>query len=330
MLLKILLQKFDKEVNHKYLKYFFKCISSVTSNYSNIVKIQFKKGSNILVEVIDYLIKMFASNDENYLKLNEECFNENKDKDEEMIDEKEKEIINNAKKNFIMFYDFIKYCFDDIIDKIDSPNNYTRNLGMYLLNKIIGNIPQLRKYIPILFQMDISKLSLIDFFKYYKEAKIPLNYRQIIYNCNNNIKENKINLNQANNKKYILPIFYKTKIYSKLDAIFNALTKKLGLREAKFATLISYSDALINIFNNAPILIEEYIFNNNNNNGNNLNLCLEVIKALYFNILISYFNYCEISIYFKDTDSFRTKLIYLFMEQLLVEKNVEYEFKISV
>ena len=329
MLLKILLQKFHKEVNHKYLKYFFKCISSVTSNYSNIVKIQFKKGSNILVEVIDYLIKMFASDDENYLKLNEECFNYNKDKDEEMIDEKEKEIINKAKKNFIMFYDFIKYCFDDIIDKIDSPNNYTRNLGMYLLNKIIGNIPQLKKYIPILFQMDISKLSLIDFFKYYKEAKVPLNYRQIIYNCNNNIKESKINLNHTNNKKYILPIFYKTKIYNKLDAIFNALTKKLGLREAKFATLISYSDALINIFNNAPILIEEYIFNNNNNNGNNLNLCLEVIKALYFNILISYFNYCEISIYFKDTDSFRTKLIYLFMEQLLVEKDVEYEFKIK-
>ena len=40
---------------------------------------------SVLVEVIDYLIKMFASYDENYLKLNEECFNENKDKDEEMI-----------------------------------------------------------------------------------------------------------------------------------------------------------------------------------------------------------------------------------------------------
>ena len=329
MLLKILLQKFDKEVNHKYLKYFFKCISSVTSNYSNIVKIQFKKGSNILVEVIDYLIKMFATNDEDYLKLKEEHFNEEKNKDEEMLPDKEKEIINKEKKSFIMFYDFIKYCFDDIIEKIDSPNNYTRNLGMYLLNKIIGNNPKLKKYVPILFQMDISNLSIIDFFKYYKEANVPLNYKQLIYNCNNNINENIINLSQHNNsKKYILPIFNKTKIYKKLDIIFNALTKKLGLRETKFATLISYSDALINIFNNAPILIEEYIFYNNNDDRN-VNLYLDVIKALYYNILISYFNYCEISIYFKDTDGFKTKLIYLFMEQLLVEKNTEYEFKIK-
>ena len=151
MLLKILLQKFDKEVNHKYLKYFFKCISSVTSNYSNLVKIQFKKGNNILVEVIDSLIKMFATKDDNYLNLNEECFKEDKNKDEEMLPDKEKENILNTKNNFIMFYDFIKYCFDDIIEKIDSPNNYTRNLGMYLINKILGNIPQLKKLIPILF-----------------------------------------------------------------------------------------------------------------------------------------------------------------------------------
>ena len=32
-----------------------------------------------------------------------------------------------------------------------------------------------------------------DFFKYYKEANVPLNYKQLIYNCNNNINENIIN-----------------------------------------------------------------------------------------------------------------------------------------
>ena len=66
MLIKVLLQKFDKCINFKYLKYFFRCISSVTSNYSNIVNIQFKKGCNNLVEVVDYLINIFIINDPNY------------------------------------------------------------------------------------------------------------------------------------------------------------------------------------------------------------------------------------------------------------------------
>ena len=87
-----------------------------------------------------------------------------------MLSDEEKGIIINEKNDFIMFFDFIKYVFDEIVEQIDSPNNYTRSLGIYLLNKIIGNISKLKKLIPILLQMDISKLTVIEFFKYVKEA----------------------------------------------------------------------------------------------------------------------------------------------------------------
>ena len=323
MLLKYLLQKFDKEINHKYLKYFFKCMSSVTSNYTNLVKIQFKKG-NHLVEIIDYLINMFIIDEESYSKINEDYLKDNKNIKEDMLSDKEKVDIFSAKKNFKMFFDFIRYCFDEIIEKIDSPNNYTRNLGIYLINKIIGNFPRLKKIIPILYQIDISNLSIIDFYKYMEEADKPIDYKKLIFECNYQ-KENQISATNLNREKYILKNFNSTKIYKKLDIIFNALTRKLGLRETYFDNLITYSDSLNNIFNDSSILIDEYISNNNNNT----NLCLEIIKALYFNILISYYNYCEISNYFKNTDGFKTKLIYLFMEQLLIEKNFEYLYKIQ-
>ena len=326
MLLKILLQKFDRIINFKYLKYFFKCISSVICQFSNIIKIQFKKGTNVLVEVIDSLIKMFVINDENYDKLNEEILKENLDKkmDEDTMNDKEKEVIINAKNNFLMLFDFIKYSFDEIIEKIDIQNDYTRNFGDYLLNKIIEKIPQLKKILPILFQIDINNITVIDFYNYFRQVNIKIDYRQIISNCNNNISNNEINMVNSNN--FILGNFNSTKIYKKLDIIFNALTKRLGLRDKTFTNLIAYSDSLINIFNHCPVLIEEFIFSNNNKN---VNLCLEVIKSLYFNILISYFNYCEISIYYKGADNFKTKLIYLFMEQLLVERNLEHLYKIK-
>jgi len=326
MLLKILLQKFDKIINFKYLKYFFKCITSAICQYPNIIKIQFKKSSNILVEVIDSLINMFAINDENYCKLNEEDLKENLDnkKDGNTLLDKEKEVIFNAKNNFIMLFDFIRYSFDEIIEKIDIQNDYTRNFGDYLLNKIIGKIPQFKKMLPILFQIDINNITLIEFYKYFMQVNINLDYRQIISNCNNNISNNEINMVNSNN--LILPNFNSTKIYKKLGIIFNALTKRLGLRDKAFSNLIAYSDSLINIFRHCPILIEEYIFSEKNKN---MNLYLAVIKSLYFNILISYFNYCEISIYFKGANQFKTKLIYLFMEQLLVERNLKYSYKIK-
>ena len=326
MLLKVLLQKFDKVINHKYLKYFFKCMSSVTSNYSNIVKIQFKKGSNHFVEIIDYLINMFVINYEKYSELNEDYLRDDKNIKDDMLSDIEKEGLIKTKNDFIMFFDFIKYSFDEIVEKIDSQNNYTRSLGLYLLNKIIGNAPELKKMLPILFQIDISNLTLIDFYKYMKKVNSPIDFRQIIYDCNHNIKKDTKNI-VINTKieKYTLNNFNSTKIYKKFNIIFNALTRKLGLRETFFTNLITYSDSLNNIFNSCPELIEEYISSNNENSK----LCLEAIKALYFNILISYFFYCEISIYFKNAENFKTKLIYSYMEQLLVEKNLEHPFKIK-
>ena len=332
ILLKILLEKFDKRINYKYLKYFFKCITNITSNYSNVIQIQFKKGANNLIDVIDMLIRMFVDNDENYSKLNEEFLKDDKNINEQMIFGDEKQNIINAKNNFIMLFDFIKYCFNEIVEKIDSSNNYTRSLGVFLINKITGNLPQLKKMLPILFQMDISNLNIIEFFKYFKECNSQLDYSNIIFNCNNNIniKINDIKMNpNLANKKYILYNFNTTKIYKKINIILNALTRKLYLREISqlyLTNLITYSDSLSNILSFCPILIEEFILSDKNNN---YKLIIEVIKAIYFNILMNYFFYCNISRYFKELSILGTRLIFIFMEQLLENKNFEFNFKIK-
>ena len=325
ILIKVLLQKFDKYINFKYLKYFFKCISSVSSNYPNIVNIQFKKGCNNLVEVIEYLINMFIINDSNYDLLTENDFdNENK-----LIFEKENEkVINIAKNNFIMQFEFLKYCFDEIVEKIDSENNYIRNIGIYFVNKIIGKNPRLKSLIPLLLQLDISNFTIKEFIQYYKKNKNSIDYYSILNGINNNninIMEKEIYINKDYKNK-ILPNFTEKKIYNKLNNIFNTLTKKLGLRESSFTYLISSSEALNNIYDISPCLIEEFIFS-----LNNVDLLLEVIKSLYLNILISYFNYCQISIYLSKNlsdpeENLKLRYIYLFMEQLLVEKNLEYEY----
>ena len=329
MLIKVLLQKFDKSINFKYLKYFFKCISSVTSNYSNIVNIQFKKGCNNLVEVIDCLINMFLINDPNYDLLTEQNFDNDNNV---MVIEENAEIINKAKNNFIMLFDFVKYCFDEIVDKLDSNNNYTRNTGIYFYEKIIGKIPRIANLIPYLMQLDITSLSIKEFFVYFKKAKKFFDFRPIFNNINNNnIIETNIEIKLGRNiNEFILPNFEKKKIFLKLENIFNILTKKLELRESSFSYLITCSDALNNLFNICPCLIEEYIFSSNSVSGQNgVELYLEVIKSLYFNILLFYFNYCQISVYFKNfSELFKSKLVYLFMEQLLVEKNLEFNYEI--
>ena len=158
------------------------------------------------------------------------------------------------------------------------------------------------------------------------KTKNQINYRNILYNANNNIVEGNIENKNMGNDECILPNFEKKKIYKKLNNIFNTLTKKLGLRENSFTYLITNSDALNNIFNICPCLIEEFIFSNNSDKENNkVELYLEVIQCLYFNILISYYNYCQISIYIRDfTETFKSKLVYLFMEQSLVEKNLDH------
>ena len=328
MLIKVLLQKFDKCINFKYLKYFFRCISSVTSNYSNIVNIQFKKGCNNLVEVVDYLINIFIINDPNYDLLTENIF------DNEMIieDNTNKDLIHNTKNNFLMLFEFVKYCFDEIVEKIDTDNNYTRNVGVYLIEKIIGKLPRMKYLIPYLFQLDINTFNIKDFLSFFKKAKNQINYRNLLYNANNNIVEGNSENKNIENNECILPNFEKKKIYKKLNNIFNTLTKKLGLRENSFTYLITNSDALNNIFNICPCLIEEFIFSNNSDKENNkVELYLEVIQCLYFNILISYYNYCQISIYIRDfTETFKSKLVYLFMEQSLVEKNLDHNYEIKL
>ena len=323
ILLKILLEKFDKSINFKYLKYFFKCITNILSNYSNIVKIQFKSGSNILVEIIDKLIDMFVIKDENYYKLNIEYLIDDNNIKKKNLPNEEKEIIINAKNNFIMLYDFIKYSFDSIIEKIDSSNNYTRSFGLYLFKKIIGNFPQLEKIIPILFQIDISKIAIAQFYKYFEEANMPYDIVRIIFLCNNNINLNHIK-SDISKKKYILDNFEATKIYKKINIAFNALTKKIGLRENSFTDLLSYSDSLNNIFYYCPTLIEEYILNENN-----IDICLEVVKTIYINLLTNYFSYCNVCQYFKDKQAYKSKFIYLFMEKILENKNLKMNFKIE-
>ena len=159
ILMKILLKKFDKKINFKYLKYFFKAISSVTSNYNNIIKINIKKGFTNLIDIIQSLIDMFVINDINYFLLEEKDF-----KGKENCD-------NKTKENFIMLFDLIKYSFDDIVDKINIGNNYTREYGIYFIKKLYGKIPYLKNIIPLLYQLDINNFTIIDFLKYYKDNK---------------------------------------------------------------------------------------------------------------------------------------------------------------
>ena len=330
ILLKCLLQKFDKIINYKYLKYYFKCISNICSNYSNIIKIQLKKGSNHLLEVIDCLIKMFVINDENYFRLKEKYFENDKNINEELISDNEKKILIKAKNNFMMLFDFIKYCIDEIVEKIDSSNNYIRTIGIYFLNQILGNIPRLKKFLPILFQIDISKLTIIEFYKYFKQAYNSVDYTTILFNCNNSINitinNSEINKDLSKSKIYILKNYKDSKVYNKINIILNALTKRIDLREDNLTNLISYSDSLNNIFSVCPILISEFIIDNIDSH---FKLYLEVIKSLYYNLLINYFSYLQISVYFEKSNGFKTKLIFLFIEKLLENKNMDFNFKIK-
>ncbi len=352
VLLKIFLTKFDKKVNFKYLKYFFKCIMSVTSKYANLIEIKFKKGCNKLVEVIDDLIRLFVINDPNYYSLNEKCFNINSN-----INELSPEL-RKAKENFEMLYDFIKYSFDEIVEKINTNNNYTRNVGIYLLNKILTKIPQIKQFLPILFQLDLKNLSIIDFFNSFTKVESTVDASFILGNKHSSPGPDdsgsdliEIKAEKVENTKPIIDGFEKTKIYGKLFNIFNTLTKKLGIRENEFENLITNADALINLMTYCPEIVNEFIFgynntnmnmnngnssnniiNNNyesNNNKNNCELFLEVIKSIYINILLDQFTYCQVFSYFQVVESFKSKFIYLFMEQLLLDPNLEHEYKIK-
>lgn len=298
ILLKILIDKFDKKINFKFLKYFFKAISRVTLNYHNIIKIKFKKGCNNLIELIDALINMFVINDINFFSINENDLEKNND-----------DIVN----NFRMLFEFIKYAFDDIVDKINSENNYTRNYVIFLIEKIIGKNLYIKQMIPILFQLDINNFTIKDFLKYYKEINNIYNYRPILGNVNK--KEDWAPILKNSKNKYILPNFQETKIYKQIENILTTLTCKLGIREKAFVNLISNSNALNNIFEICPSLIKEYI------EINNTKIYLDMIQALYHNILINYFNFVYAVNYIKQANEINlVRYTYLFLEKLLVEK----------
>ena len=310
ILMKLLIDKFNKKINFKYLKYFFKSISKITLNYNNISKIIFKKGCNNLVQLIESLINIYITPDINYFSLDENDFDKNNN--------------NPIKDNFIMLFEFIKYSFDDIIDKINSENNYTREYTYFFIEKITGKNVYLKNLIPILFQLDINNLSIQDFLKYYKEANDKINYGQILSNINNKDNRDMIPININKKKKYILPNFKETKIFNKIDTILISLSRKLNIRENKFNYLISNSNALNNIFDISPLLIKEHI------NFDKSELYLNMIRDLYNNILINYFNYAYICLYIKNSNENNlVRYTHLFMEKLLGDKNIEFNYEIK-
>ena len=75
----------------------------------------------------------------------------------------------------------------------------------------------------------------------------------------------------------------------------------------------------------SPCLIKEYIFYNNK-----IKLYLEMIQSLYHNILISYFNYVYTAIYITNSqeENFKSRYLFKFMEQLLVQNNSEFIYNI--
>jgi hypothetical protein len=176
---------------------------------------------------------MFIINDPNYDSLTEQDF-DNVNNDFMFIEENE-ETIKITKNNFIMLFEFVKYCFDEIVEKIDSENNYTRNVGIYFVNKIIGKIPRLKKLVPHLLQLDLDNFTIKDFINYYKNAKPTINYRSILSKVNNNTMD--IDNNKANdkeNKDYILPNFQTKKIYKKIRKYIQYFDKKIRFKRNIF------------------------------------------------------------------------------------------------
>ena len=124
-----------------------------------------------------------------YDLLTEEILDDENKIDNLMVDndnEENNEKIKKERINFIYLFDFLKYCFDDIVEKIDSEKNYTRNLGIFYIDKIIGNIPRLKKLLPYLIQLDISNFNIKDFLRYFQNAKNKDICYQILSKKNNN------------------------------------------------------------------------------------------------------------------------------------------------
>ena len=136
-LLEILISKFNKYNNGKYLYHFFKCITFISYSYqesNNINNIEEK-----FTKLIDIIIKQFINNDINYYNINNNDL-EKLDINNEATSEKE------TLYNFYLLYDFLRICFDEMNNNLISSNNNTRKITKYIINKIIIYIPQLKKY----------------------------------------------------------------------------------------------------------------------------------------------------------------------------------------
>jgi len=324
-LLELLITKFNKYNNRKYLSHFLKCITFISYSYqesNNINNIEEK-----FTKLIDIIIKQFINNDINYYNLN--------NNDLEQLD------INNEKSskketlyNFYLLYDFLRNCFDEVNSNLISSNINTRKITKLIINKIINVIPQLKKILPVLFQLDYDKINSKQFLDIFKMTKAPMNPSNIILNVNNN-KTGLTNLSNYINKKsgneildekYIMPFFQETKLFLIIKEKLKCLKARINLNENNFNPFICNLDCLIDYFEYCPELIIEYIFNCNKDNNNNILLFIEIIKSCYYNILLDNYMINE----FKSYKDHKTKNIYILLENFLKNKNTNFPFKVII
>ena len=324
-LLEILISKFNKYNNRKYLYHFFKCITFISYSYqesNNINNIEEK-----FTKLIDIIIKQFINNDINYYNINNNDL-EKLDINNEATSEKE------TLYNFYLLYDFLRICFDEMNNNLISSNNNTRKIAKYIINKIIIYIPQLKKIQSVLFQLDYDKINLKQFLDIFKTTKISMNPSNIILNINNNKTGlttlsnyiNKKSGNESLEEKYIMPFFQETKLFLIIKEKLKCLKTRINLNENNFSPFICNLDSLIDYFEYCPELIIEYIFNCNKDNNNNILLFIEIIKSCYYNILLDNYMINEFKSYKDDS----TKNIYILLEKFLENKNANFPFKVIV
>ena len=97
---------------------------------------------------------MFVINDNNYYELKEEDFDANNTNvNSNGI------IMQSTKENFIMLFDFLKFAFDDIVEKINSEKNYLSEYQIFFIKKILEKIPNL-----LIINLDVDFTLYISFF----------------------------------------------------------------------------------------------------------------------------------------------------------------------
>ena len=338
-LLEILITKFDKSINKLYLKNFLRCITIITYSYPEMNDIN--NIEDRLMKFINTILNKLLVNDNNYYNLNLNNNNNIEDSSEsneaiEIVEENEIDENKNNKTfdNFYDFFDFIRLWFDEINTNINSKNYNFRKINKYMIDKFLIIFPQLKKIIAILFQIDYDKLNIQQFYEFFMITKNFKNPSQILSKINNvksglmNLSEyiNKKSVNESYDKKLIMPFFRDTKIFKKIEENFKTLTTKINIKEKNLIPFISSLDSLITYFEYCPELINEFIFCYNKKNNNNFLLYIDVIKCCYYNIILD--NYL-----IKDLMSYENneiKNIYLILEKLLDNNNVEYLLKINI